>query len=185
MPIPLRELFTPPQKDLQMGFEDQDPIQLHNDEDLVFRSTLIDRVGEAVIATNLEGKLIFWNQEAERIYGWTRSEVLGRNILEVIPSEESINEAAAIMSKLKQGETWKGEFRVRRKNGETFPVLVTDSPITDANGSLIGIIGVSRDITEQHEAENALRKSEEKFRNLYETMSQGVIYYDFEGSFTS
>jgi PAS domain S-box-containing protein len=86
-------------------------------------STLLNTVEQAVIATDLEGRIIFWNRFAERLYGWRDDEVLGQNILEVTPNAESRASAEIIFAQLKKGESWSGEFTVRDKSGRWFSCL--------------------------------------------------------------
>ena len=100
--------------------------------------------GWAVIATDVTGSILYWNRAAEELYGWTSSEVLGRNVVDVTPALISRPEAAQIMKVLRSAESWTGTFPVRDKAGRTFTVQVTDSPVFDEYGKLIGIIGVSR-----------------------------------------
>jgi PAS domain S-box-containing protein len=97
----------------------------------------------AVIATDVTGRILYWNETAEELYGWTSAEVLGRNIVDVTPALISQPEAARIMKVLRSAEVWSGTFQVRNKTGATFAVEVTDTPIMDRYGKLIGIIGVS------------------------------------------
>lgn len=104
----------------------------------------------AIIATDLQGKITFWNLAAERLYGWRAEEVLAKNILEVTPSRLSREEAAAIMANLVRGETWYGDFEVQRRDGRTFRVYVIDAPIFNAAGELDGIVGVSVEAKHAH-----------------------------------
>src|ERR671913_4798 len=139
-----------------------------------FQARLLDAVGQAIIATNQRGTIIYWNRAAEELYGWPKEEVMGRPIVEVTPSEEMLERAEEIMSELRAGRSWSGEFVVQRKDGSTFPAMVTDTPVRDAQGNLAGIIGVSTDITEIKKMEE-LRRSEERFRLLAEN-AQDLIY---------
>ena len=99
--------------------------------------------GRAVIATDVTGSILYWNRAAEELYGWTSAEVLGRNVVDVTPAAISQPEAAQIMKVLRTAETWTGRFKVRDKAGRTFDVHVTDTPVMDRYGKLIGIVGVS------------------------------------------
>ena len=130
--------------------------------EIKFQSDLINNVGQAVIATDLPGKVIFWNNAAEKIYGWSTSEAIGESIMDLTPAQQSNEQAVAIMNKLSAGKTWAGEFHVKRKDGSSFPAFVTDTPILDSNGNLTGIIGISSDITERKRAEMELIKAKEK-----------------------
>jgi PAS domain S-box-containing protein len=127
------------------------------DERLRFQAQLLDTVEQAVIATDLAGRITYWNHFAERLYGWSRAEVLGRLILEVTPSDLSRDQAAAIMERLRRGESWSGEFVVQRRDGARFPAWVADSPIRDAEGKVIGIVGISSDVSDRRRLEDALR----------------------------
>ena len=118
-----------------------------------FQASLLDAVEEAVIATDLDGTILFWNLFAERLYGWTNSEALGSNVIELIPSTATRGDATEIFAKLRDGQSWTGEFMVKKKDGTVFPSLVTDSPIYSKQGELIGIVGVSIDITNRKLAE--------------------------------
>ena len=126
---------------------------------------LLDAVGQAVIATDLEGRITYWNRGAERMFGWSAAEALGRNVIEVTPTETSQGHAEAVMARLRRGETWSGEFLVRRRDGTAFHALVTDTPVLDDAGDLCGIVGVSVDLTGQKQADEELRRREEALRD--------------------
>jgi PAS domain S-box-containing protein len=117
---------------------------------------LLNAVNQAVIATDLDGIIVYWNRFAEQLYGWPASEVLGQQVLEVTPSRLSQSQAAAVFNRLQRGETWSGELLVRRRDGSEFTALVTDAPLLDANGALVGIVGVSADLTEVKQVAEAL-----------------------------
>lgn len=119
-----------------------------------FQASLLDAVEEAVIATNLDGTILFWNLFAEELYGWTNAEALGANVLEIVPTSATRDDAVEILSRLREGQSWTGEFTAQKKDGTVFPTLVTDSPIYSRQGELIGIVGVSIDITDRKLAEN-------------------------------
>jgi two-component system, NarL family, sensor histidine kinase UhpB len=130
-----------------------------------FQSELLAAVGQSVIATDLEGRIIYWNKAAENNYGWKVEEVIGRQIVDVTPSVHSREQSITIMDKLAKGNSWSGEFMVQRKDGSTFPALVTDSPIRNQQGDLIGIIGVSTDISEQKKIQQDMEKMEMQILN--------------------
>ena len=129
------------------------------EEKLRFQARLLDVIGQAVIATDVQGNIIYWNRAAETLYGWAEEEVMGRPIVEVTPSEDLVDRAEEIMSALMAGRSWSGELKVRHKDGTTFPAIVTDTPVYDEQGTLAAIIGVSTDISELKNTEE-LRRSE-------------------------
>lgn len=126
--------------------------------EIYFQANLLSAVKQAVIATDLNGKITYWNRFAETLYGWSAEEVLGRNILRVVPTESSQEQAAEIISRLQRGESWSGEFLVRRRDGTSFPALVTDSPIYNDQDVLIGFVGISIDISERKQVEQKIRE---------------------------
>ncbi len=134
------------------------------DEENRFKAHLLSTIGQAAIATDIKGIINYWNQAAEDIYGWTKEEAIGKNIIDLTPSESTIEQAIQIMEELKKGQTWSGEFKVRKKDGTNFPALVTNSPIYDQHNKLSGIIGISSDITESKKAEERLVESEAKLK---------------------
>jgi len=113
------------------------------------QARLLNAVGQAIVATDLKGNITYWNRAAEQLYGWQEAEVIGRNIVDVTPAETSQEQARGIMNRLIAGESWSGEFLAKRRDGTAFPAIVTDAPITNDKGEVIGIIGVSTDISEQ------------------------------------
>ncbi|MDQ6652091.1 MAG: PAS domain S-box protein, partial [Acidobacteriota bacterium] len=122
-------------------------------QEIAFQARLLSAVEQAVIATDLDGTVVYWNSFAEKLYGWTSGEAVGSSILEITPADAAREQAQEILLRLKEGKSWSGEFLVRRKDGSVFPVMITDSPIFDEQGKLVGVVGVSSDITERRRAE--------------------------------
>jgi len=130
------------------------------------QARLLASLGHAVIATDAAGCIRFWNNAAEQLYGWTASEVIGRDVTTVTPGPESAADAQEIMLAVARGESWHGNFPVRRKDGTTFLAEVTDSPVFDDQNTLIGIVGVSVDLTARRRAEDRARFLAEAARAL-------------------
>ena len=147
-----------------------------------FHSQLLKAVEQAVVATDLQGHVIYWNNFAEKLFGWPHKDALGKTTIELIATKSSVEQGENIMEELRQGKSWSGECLCHHRNGTEIPIFVTNSPIHDENGKLIGIIGVSTDITERKQAEEALRTSEEKFKNLFDNMNSGVAVYTAENN---
>src|SRR4051812_19522940 len=97
-------------------------------------------ITDAVIVTDAQGRVTFWNETAEALYGWKQAEVLGRSIMDVTPAPEALEKAAEIVTRLKAGESWTGTFRVRHKDWHWFEVHVTDIPVPGADGDSRGIL---------------------------------------------
>src|SRR5436309_10487553 len=141
------------------------------EEQLRFQARLLDTVGQAAIATDPAGVIIYWNRFAETLYGWTKEEALGRNVADVVVAPGTAGQAAEIMAALQRGQSWSGEFLVRRRDGTTFPARVTDAPVFDDQGALEAIIGVSTDISEQKRAEEALLEADRQKDEFLATLA--------------
>ena len=96
----------------------------------------------AVIGTDTSGTVVYWNRQAEELYGWPSKEAIGRNILDLTPTMMSAEEGAEIMNRLLEGKSWKGPFIVRDRAGHPMIVDVEDHPVT-AHGEVVGIVGIS------------------------------------------
>lgn len=116
------------------------------------RAAFLDALGDAVIATDPEGHVIYWNDAATRLYGWRADEVIGSPVLDVTPAIGLGPEPAAIMERLRAGESWTGDLMLRHRDGHSVPAHVTNTAVTDGDGRVIALVGISRDISRGREA---------------------------------
>lgn len=130
-----------------------------------FKAGLLNTIGQAVMATDLNGVISFWNKAAEEIYGWTVEEAIGKNVADLIPIQ-SKEQGGELMKELRQGHALSAELMVKRKNGTIFPVFISNAPVYDLQHKLSGIIGVSSDITERRKTENDIKDLSEQLRSL-------------------
>src|SRR5688572_12945588 len=105
---------------------------------------LLNSVGEAVIAADLEGTVVFWNQAASELYGYSSAEAIGKSIYDLTVPDIAENQARDIMRFLNAGLIWGGQFNVKDKTSHMFQVQVTNVPVVDSRGDLALIIGFSR-----------------------------------------
>ena len=110
-------------------------------------SHLLDRVDAAVLAIDLEGRILFANRFAEELYGWPKEELVGRLASDFSGVAIDPDTAREIMAALSHGLTWEGTFDVIRKDGTPLSVHTIDSPLYDASGALHGVVSVSTDAT--------------------------------------
>ena len=120
---------------------------------------------DAIISKDLNGIVQTWNTAAERIFGYTAEEAIGRSITMIIP-QERIAEEAEVLSRIRAGLTVEHFETVRRrKDGTLIDVSLTVSPVRMTDGTIIGASKIARDITEQRRlrdaAENASRMKDE------------------------
>jgi len=131
-------------------------------EKIRLQASLLDSIGEAVVATNQDGIIYYWNKAAEELYGWSAEESLGMNITQIAPAEISPDIALEIKTTLERGQQWKGEYYITNRNNLKFPVLIIDSPILDKTGKLVGIIGIVTDISDRKKTLTELQQIKEK-----------------------
>ena len=141
-------------------------------------AAIVDSSNDAIIGKGLEGLVSSWNTGAERIFGYTASEIVGTSILRLVPADRH-DEELQIMEKVRQGKSVEHFETLRRtKDGRLIDISVTVSPIKDAAGGIIGIAKVARDITERKRANEALLTSEQRFKTLFDQAAVGVALSD-------
>ena len=137
-------------------------------------SAIIDSSDDAIISKDLNGIVTSWNKSAERLFGYTATEMVGQPITILIPIDRQ-DEEPKILSRLRRGERVDHFQTVRkRKDGSLFDISLTISPIKDLRGNIVGASKIARDITQQKRAEEALLASEARFRQLANAMPQMV-----------
>ena len=129
------------------------------EDEIRFRSELLDAVGQAVLATDLDGRVIYWNRAAEAMYGFTADEMIGQRARLLVPPD-MVDYADVILARVRAGESWSGEFLVRRKDGTSFPAYIMDALLRGRDGKTIGIVSLSTDLTAAKRVEERLRRSE-------------------------
>ena len=134
---------------------------------------LVENQGEGVVSADLEERIVFSNPAADRIFGVYPGGLVGRNLSE-FTAPEQFNIIRSQTDKRREGIRSSYEVEIIRPDGGKRFVLITAAPRYDQNGVFIGTFGVFRDNTERKKAEEALRKSEQKYRNLVETAQEGI-----------
>jgi PAS domain S-box-containing protein len=111
-------------------------------------SPLFDALPGAVIVTDADGRISYWNEAAATLYGWRPSEVMGISILDLTVPDIGQDEAALVMGSLERGEPWAGHFRVKRRDGIEFRALVRNIPLLGDDGRVSAIVGLSEPVTD-------------------------------------
>jgi len=119
-------------------------------------AAIVDSSDDAIISKTLDGVITSWNKSAERLFGYTCEEAVGRHITLIVP-EDRRDEEAKILGRLKRGERINHFETLRqRKDGRLLTLSLTISPVKDDAGRIVGASKVARDITERKEIERAL-----------------------------
>ncbi len=121
-------------------------------------AAIVDASDDAIIGKTLDGVILSWNHGAQRIFGYAADEIVGKSQSLLVPPGRE-DEQPAILRSLAQGESRQFETVRRRKDGRDIDVSVTNSPMRDEAGRVVGISKVARDITDRRRAEDALAQA--------------------------
>jgi diguanylate cyclase (GGDEF)-like protein/PAS domain S-box-containing protein len=163
--VPNNQLDHPAMRGVVVTFRDLTE-RVRAEQEVRFHARLLDAVGQAVVATDRLGKIIYWNRAAEELYGWPAEEVAGRFVPDIVLPYQTPDQRKEIVLGLRKGRNWSGECELQRRDGTHFPATVTTTPVLDDQGDLLGLIGVSSDITERKRTEEILRESERRYATL-------------------
>jgi two-component system CheB/CheR fusion protein len=144
-------------------------------------AALVESSADAIFSKDLDGTIRTWNRGAERLYGYTPDEVVGRSIAMLVP-ENRAEELATIMTRLRRGENVEQlETERVRKDGQRIPVALTVSPVRDPSGKVVSASAIGRDISERKRAEQALQDREERLQVILNTAADAIITIDHRG----
>ena len=141
-------------------------------------SALIESADDAIVSKTLDGIITSWNKGAERIFGFTAEEAVGKSITIIIPSDH-LDEETEILKRLRAGHRVDHFETIRqRKDGTLLDVSLTISPIIGPNGQIIGASKIARDVTEQRQARRALDEASERLKLALAAASLGDWSWD-------
>ena len=128
----------------------------------------IKGISECVSITDLNNRIIFVNDAFEKTYSYSKGEVIGKpiNVIRSVNNKPSIN--SEILEHTYKGG-WQGELLNRAKDGREFPVYLSTSLLRNEKGEIIAHIGVASDIAERKKAEQAVKESEKRYQDLYDS----------------
>jgi PAS domain S-box-containing protein len=143
-------------------------------------SSIIESADDAVISKTLEGIITSWNDGAQRIFGYTADEVIGKPVMILIPPGHE-DEEPAILARLRAGERIEHYETIRvRKDGQHIHISLTVSPIRGPNGQIVGASKIARDITEQKQARKALDEALSRLKLALDAARLGDWSWDVE-----
>jgi len=149
-----------------------------------YLAAIVESSDDAIIAKDLDGIIQSSNAAAERLFGYSSAELVGRSVRILIPPDRQ-REEDEILEKIGRGERVEHFETVRlSKNGRPIDISLTVSPVRDASGTIIGVSKTARDITERKRAAAALAAQEEWFRVTLGSIGDGIIASDPDGRVT-
>ena len=179
--------FLPKEKDAgiaiarQLGFGLE---RLSAEETTQRLATIVETSDDAIISKDLDGIILTWNRGAERIFGYTAEEAVGKPITILMPPER-VDEEPRILEPLRRGE-WIDHYETvrRRKDGGLINASLTISPVRDKTGQIVGASKIARDITRRKRAEAALHDSERRLQDILAAIPAAVYTTDSAGQIT-
>jgi PAS domain S-box-containing protein len=123
-----------------------------NTAQLAYQAKLLDLANDAIFIRSATDKISYWNEGAERLYGWASEEVLGRSTHEILRTEFPVP-----LSEIMHADRWEGELRHTRKDGSQITVASRWTTLRDHNGKAVGWLEINTDITARKRAEEAAR----------------------------
>ena len=144
-------------------------------------TAIVQYSNDAIIASTLGGIITSWNPAAERLYGYSSQDIIGRSVSLLMPHDRA-SELHATLARIKDGEAVEHFETIRvRKDGTAFPVSLTVAPIRDDDGSLVGASGIHHDVTQQRNAFEAAQR----MAAIVQSSDDAIIGRDLEGTVTS
>jgi PAS domain S-box-containing protein len=151
-------------------------LRMKADRAIGLLASIVDSSDDAIISKTLEGVITSWNAGAERLFGYTAKEAIGRHISMIIPRDR-LDEETRILARLSQSDRIDHFDTIRvRKDGATLDVSLSISPVRDSAGKIIGASKIARDITARKRIERELHQSEERFRTLADALDTQVQF---------
>jgi PAS domain S-box-containing protein len=146
---------------------------------LQVQAELINQSNDAIIGCSAEGVIAGWNGGAEKLYGWTPSEAVGRQLTELLQTDPET--AGEIGGALREQGKWEGELAQSRRDGRRLTVDSRQVVLRDTAGGLTGVLAINRDITDRRYLEEQLRQSQK-----LESVGQlaGGVAHDFNNLMT-
>lgn len=131
-------------------------------EQVTFQASLLDQLESAILAKNQDGKILYWNQSAEKLFGWKQEEVLGRPLREVLLHSDQWSQHEKRIARLIKDKHWEGDLEILNKEGVRLPIHVSSTVLRGDNDENIGFAFVCFDMSSQVRVNNKLQRAKNK-----------------------
>jgi PAS domain S-box-containing protein len=147
-------------------------------------SLLLDQVDAAVVVTDLVGVVELWSPAAERLYGWTAGDAIGRPLQQLIGPVGRYGVAHDFIAEMAATGAWEGELTVVRAEGSTFPAHVRTAYARDVVGEPTGMVSVSLDLSVRAAMQEQLARSNRELKAITDSIGDGLCVLDVDGRIT-
>lgn len=154
------------------------------EDQLRYQATILENVLDVMVTTDLNFIVKSWNRIAEKVYGYTEEEAMGKPFEELVKFQFINDERDASIEALEKNGVWKGEILYKNKQGIIQYFVHTITFVYDAAGKKIGVLFVGKDITDRRLAEENLQQSEQFYRSLIADSLDGILLLDVSGTIT-
>lgn len=154
------------------------------EEELLWLSRALEQSPVAVTITDTAGNIEYVNAKFTELTGYHKEEVIGQNPRILSSGKTPIEEYQQLWNTITSGEEWQGEIQDKKKNGEIYWVREHISPIKNPQGEITHFLAIGEDISERKKMEQALRESEERFRQVAQMTGEWIWEQDPSGHFT-
>jgi len=144
-------------------------------------AAILDTSEDAIVGVDISGRIVAWSQGAQRMYGYSADEVIGRPVAMLVPADHP-DEAGALVRRLAAGESAEANDTVLvSKHGSRIEASLTVTPIRDAAGRVAGGVLITRNLTGERRADRAVRSGEARWQSIVESAVDGIITIDHRG----
>ena len=143
---------------------------------------ILQNISDSIIVTDLQGQVTSWNKGASLIFGFSAEEMLGEPIAKICKPKEREQVVSAQLEQVRKGDVFSQQWEGVRKDGTPVWLLLTTTLLKNTQNETVGMIGVGKDITERKKTEEALKRTEEKLREVFAASPDPITVSDLNGS---
>ena len=144
-------------------------------------ASIVESSEDAIHAVNLDGTIVSWNHGAEKLFGYSSEEVVGKHVT-ILGLPDRLEEGHGCLESVRQGKAIAPfDTVLRAKDGRAVDVLLSISPVRNGAGEIVGAAGIAHDIGSRVKAQRKLRESEERFREVFENAPFGMCVSGLDG----